>query len=109
MRIAIIGSRTITDVPIASYISASDEIVSGGAKGVDACAAAYARKNGLRLTEFLPQYERFGQAAPLIRNRLIVDYADKIIVFWDGISRGTQSVIRYARQTGKPCLVILCQ
>ena len=39
MRIAIVGSRTITEVDIAKYISDCDEIVSGGAKGVDSCAA----------------------------------------------------------------------
>ncbi len=109
MRIAIVGSKTITEVPIASYVSVSDEIVSGGAKGVDACAAAYARMNGLRLTEFLPQYGRFGQAAPIVRNREIVDYADKVIVFWDGRSKGAQSVIHYAERVGKPCQVVLCE
>ena len=38
----------------------------------------------------------------------IVDYAEKIIVFWDGQSKGAQSVIRYAKQKGKPCEVVLC-
>lgn len=109
MRIAVVGSRGITAISLAPYVSDSDEIVSGGAKGVDACAAAYARKNGLTLTEFLPQYERYGRAAPIIRNRELVDYADKVIVFWDGRSKGARSVIRYAERVGKPCQVILCE
>lgn len=109
MRIAIIGSRSIASVDLWPYVSASDEIVSGGARGVDACAARYAKRNGLLLTEFLPQYARYGRAAPILRNRSIVDYAEKVLVFWDGRSKGTQSVIRYARQTGKPCQVVLCQ
>lgn len=44
MRIAIIGSRSIASVGLAPYVSASDEIVSGGARGVDACAARYAKR-----------------------------------------------------------------
>ena len=96
MKIAVAGSRNITEVDLTPYVSADDEIVSGGAKGVDSCAAAYARANGLTLTEFLPEYARFGRAAPIKRNYRIVDYADKVVVFWDGQSKGTLSVIKYA-------------
>ena len=109
MKIAIVGSRNVTVNNIEKYISGCDEIVSGGAAGVDTCAAEYARKNGLKLTEFLPQYERYGRAAPIIRNKQIVEYADKIIVFWNGTSKGTLSVIKYAEKTGKLCEIILCK
>lgn len=108
MKIAIIGSRSITPEDISQYIADCDEIVSGGAKGVDTCAAEYAHKNGLRLTEFLPNYEKYGRAAPIRRNEQIVDYADKIIAFGDGKSKGTQSVIKYAKRADKECIIILC-
>ena len=109
MKIAVIGSRGVDKIDLSPYVSACDEIVSGGAKGVDALAAAYARENGLTLTEFLPEYERYGRAAPIKRNYKIVDYADRVIAFWDGASRGTLSVIKYAEKTGKPCEVVLCK
>ena len=109
MRIAIIGSRSIGDADICTYVSDCDEIASGGAVGVDLCAADYARKNGQKLTLFLPEYERYGRAAPIVRNKKIVDYADKIVAFWDGSSKGTLSVIKYAEKRGKPCEVILCK
>ena len=109
MKIAIIGSRSLTNIMLDKYISNEvTEIVSGGAVGVDSCAAQYAKKQGLKLTEFLPQYERYGRAAPIVRNKQIVDYADKIIVFWNGSSKGTLSVIKYAQKTEKPFEVILC-
>ena len=108
MKIAVIGSRDIMVSNIGRYISECDEIVSGGAAGVDSCAAEYAKQNGIKLTEFMPKYERYGRAAPILRNREIVDYADKIVAFWDGSSRGTLSVIKYAEKIGKPCEVILC-
>ena len=108
MKLAIVGSRNLTSIKIERYISDEvDEIVSGGAVGVDSCAAEYAEKNGLKLTVFLPKYDRYGRAAPIKRNEEIVNYADKVIAFWDGVSKGTLSVIKYAEKTGKPCEVIL--
>ena len=109
MKVAVVGSRSIFATDISMYISDGDEIVSGGAVGVDSCAAEYAKKNGLKLTVFLPQYERYGRTAPIARNKKIVDYADKIIAFWDGKSKGTLSVIKYAEKTGKQCEIILCK
>ena len=55
------------------------------------------------------QYERYGRAAPIVRNKEIVGYADKIIIFWDGSSKGTLSVIKYAKRVGKPFEVVLCK
>ena len=107
MKVAVIGSRGISAVDIGIHISGGDEIVSGGAIGIDACAAEYAKKNGLKMTVFLPQYERYGRAAPIVRNKKIVEYADKIVAFWDGKSKGTLSVIKYAEKMGKPCEIIL--
>ena len=110
MKIAVVGSRTIADVSLDEHIgSEAEEIVSGGAVGVDSCAAEYAKRKGLKLTEFLPEYKDYGRAAPIVRNKKIVDYADKVIVFWNGKSKGTLSVINYAKKTGKPCEVILCE
>ena len=109
MKVAIIGSRSIFATDIGVYISNGDEIVSGGAVGVDSCAAEYAKKNGLKLTVFLPQYERYGRAAPIVRNKEIEDYSDKIVAFWDGKSKGTLSVIKYAEKMGKLCEIILCK
>lgn len=111
MKIAIIGSRSITVSvsDIDNYMANAEEIVSGGAAGVDDCAANYAKEHGIKLTEILPQYERYGRKAPIIINKEIVDYADKIIAFWNGSSKGTLSVINYAQKTGKPCEVIRCK
>jgi len=109
MRVAIVGSRNIMVENFDKYVSKDDEIVSGGAKGVDQCAVQYANRNGIKLTEFLPEYELYGRSAPIVRNKKIVDYADKIIVFWDGSSKGSLSVIKYAEKVGKECEVIICK
>ena len=94
MKIAIIGSRNLTAENLGEYLPPEcTEIVSGGAKGIDSCAADYARTNGLILTEFLPDYQKYGRGAPLIRNKQIVDYADLVIAFWDGKSKGTKFTV----------------
>ena len=105
MKIAVVGSRSITDVDLDKFVSHADEIVSGGARGVDTCAARYARRTGKKLTEFLPDYDTYGRSAPIVRNRLIVEYADEIYAFWDGSSRGTRYVVDYAAKVGKPCRI----
>jgi predicted Rossmann fold nucleotide-binding protein DprA/Smf involved in DNA uptake len=108
MRIAIVGSRNLTVEDIGKYLpDGVCEIVSGGAKGVDSCAAQYAKANKIPLKEFLPEYEKYGRAAPIVRNRQIVQYADCVIVFWDGESKGTLSVIKYCEKTEKRCTVLV--
>ncbi len=48
MKTAVVGSRNLypSDEILAEYLLGADEIVSGGARGVDSCAAAYAKKTG---------------------------------------------------------------
>ncbi len=106
MRVAVIGSRGLRVNDLGSYLPGdATEIVSGGARGVDRSAAAYARANGLKLTEFLPQYALYGHSAPLRRNIQIIEYADIVLAFWDGRSRGTCFVIDQCKKRGKPVRV----
>ena len=99
MKVAIIGSRSLTVQDLGTYLpDGTTEIVSGGAKGIDTCAKEYAKVHGLKLTEFFPDYKRYGRGAPLKRNLQIVGYADIVIAFWDGTSRGTKYVIDHCKQ-----------
>lgn len=108
MKTAVIGSRTLHAEHLGSYLpSGTTEIVSGGAKGVDADARRYAQQNGLQLTEFLPDYRRYGRGAPLKRNLQIIEYADMVLAFWDGASRGTKFVIDQCKERGIPVKVLL--
>ena len=102
MKIAVIGSRNIKIENFKKYLPEGvTEIVSGGARGIDSCAAKYAETNGLKLTVFLPEYKRFGRAAPIIRNDRIIEYSDEIVALWDGKSKGTEYVIEKSRKLGK--------
>jgi len=95
MRVAVVGSRSIHIDNLEDYLpSDTTEIVSGGARGVDLCARNYALVHGIKLTEFYPEYEKYGRVAPIKRNLLIINNSDLVIAFWDGKSRGTDFVIR---------------
>ncbi len=90
MKIAVIGSRNLKVENLEEYLPVDCmEIVSGGAKGIDECALKYAKAHDITLTEFLPQYKVYGRASPIVRNKKIVDYADSVLAFWDGKSKGT--------------------
>lgn len=103
MRVALIGSRTLTiEHPEAFLPPNTTEILSGGAKGIDTCAASYAKAHHIALREFLPDYASFGKSAPLRRNIQIVRDAELVIAFWDGSSKGTKFVIDYCRAHGIP-------
>lgn len=67
---------------------------------MDTSAREYALSHGIKLTEFLPEYTRFGRSAPLKRNITIIEYADIVLAFWDGKSRGTKFVIDNCRRLG---------
>ena len=101
MKVAVIGSRGLSVSDLGRYLPENTtEIVSGGAKGVDTSAREYALSHEIKLTEFLPEYTRFGRSAPLKRNITIIEYSDIVLAFWDGKSRGTKFVIDNCRKLG---------
>ena len=107
MKVAVIGSRDLSEIDIEKYIPDDvSEIVSGGARGIDTLAKEYAMKKKILYTEFLPQYSRYGRAAPIRRNQEIAEYADMAIAFWNGESKGTEYAIRLFQRLGKRVTVI---
>ena len=109
MKVAVIGSRGLLIENLGDYLpEETTEIISGGARGVDACAREYALRNGLKLTEYLPEYSRYGRGAPLKRDITIIINADLVLAFWDGRSRGTKYVIDSCKRKGisiKICVI----
>lgn len=106
MKLAVIGSRGLS-MDISPYIPDDcTEIISGGAVGIDTAAEYYADCHRISKHIIRPQYDKYGNKAPLIRNKLIVDIADEVLAIWDGRSRGTKYTIDYANQCQKPVTII---
>jgi hypothetical protein len=113
MKLAVIGSRSFSDIVlfektlISRFSSPTpDLIISGGAAGADRIAANYAKKRGIPLKEFLPDWKTHGNSAGIIRNADIIQAADWVLAFWDGTSRGTANSLTVAKRLKKPTVVI---
>ena len=106
MRIAVVGSRNLNIENMEDYIPIdTDEIVTGGAKGIDKCAVRFAQKIGIKYTEILPNYKKYGIAAPIVRNKKIVKSVEAAVIFWDGKSKGTKSVIDFCNEFDVPIIL----
>ena len=109
MKTAIIGSRDLV-VDLQKYLPAGiTMVVSGGSRGIDTLAELYAYVNDIPKMIFLPEYDKHGKQAPLVRSKLIVDNADMVVAFWDGKSAGTKFAIDYAKSINKEVIVHLFQ
>ena len=77
-------------------------VVSGGARGADALGERYAEENGFKIEKHPTEWKIYGRGAGPRRNKQMAEVADYVICFWDEKSKGTKSMIDYARKCGKP-------
>jgi hypothetical protein len=91
------------------------EIVSGKQKtvdkdgneyGADFLGEKYAKEKGYKVTPFPADWKNNGKAAGFMRNEQMAEYADCLIAFWDGKSRGTADMIERAKSHGLKIRVI---
>jgi len=73
------------------------EVVSGGAKGADILGEKYAYERGYPVKRFPADWDKHGKSAGYKRNVEMADYADALIAFWDGKSKGTKHMIDIAK------------
>jgi len=110
MKVAIVGSRKYTNLrKVQTYIAnlpKDTTVISGGAPGVDRIAEMAARRLGLKVVIYPAQWDVYGKMAGIIRNAQIVTECDRLVAFWDNVSRGTRDSIDKARKAGKPVEVI---
>lgn len=83
-----------------SNITDEIQIVSGCASGADALGERYAQEKGYSLKRFPADWNSYGRSAGPKRNRQMAQYADALIAFWDGVSRGTKNMIDEATSAG---------
>ena len=107
-RVIIAGCRTYDDYDslkaYADYklsrIEDDIEIISGGARGADALGERYAKEKGYSIKRFPAEWERYGRSAGPRRNEAMAKYADALLAYWDGESRGTKNMIELAKANG---------
>lgn len=91
--------KTYTDY-VLSNIQEEIQIVSGCASGADSLGERYAREKGYSLMRFPADWGKYGRSAGIRRNKQMALYADALIAFWDGVSRGTKNMIEEASAQG---------
>ena len=121
MRIAIVGSPKYRDeTKLFPIISAFLEeqthsnvvIVTGNMEGAERNASRFAHARGLDCVVFRPvkpvnQTIQAMMKSVFVRNKHIVDNADKVLAFWDGESPETEHLINYAKAREVACMTII--
>lgn len=96
---------------MADYVDAlapGSTVVTGGASGVDAAAARAARDRAISLIRVPASFdEARDPSAAARRNQALVDQADTLVAFWDGVSAGTRRTIDRALDSGKEVHVFI--
>ena len=126
MKLAIIGSRSFDNynllentiklylarcitgrnVPENCWQYKFDEIISGGAIGADALGAIFAHENNIKLTEFIPDWKKYGKKAGILRNEDIIKNCDVVLAFWNSESRGTANSLSIAKKLKKTTIIV---
>ncbi len=127
MKVIIAGSRDLiySSNKIEEFVKKAEkafekpvtELVCGMAQGIDRCAYNWAleRRPRIEISDFpYGDYvdhaiEEFGnrKMAGVIRNRAMADYADGLILIWDGASSGSASMYEEAQKRGLPIVEVV--
>lgn len=103
MKTIIAGSRSIESYDLVRhYIQELDwtisEVVCGCAQGVDSWGEMWALENNIPIKYFKADWFLGRKAGP-IRNKAMAEYADALLLIWDGKSNGSRDMLRIARET----------
>lgn len=116
MKLIIAGGRDINLEPheILNAIADTDlvlaeitEIVSGGASGADKSGEVMASIVGIDIKRFPAKWDEYGKIAGPIRNKQMADYADALLLFWDGKSRGSADMKKQMQDVDKPIYEVI--
>lgn len=117
MKLIISGSRNFDDYELlckkASLVNENvdeiTEVICGGAKGADMLGKKWADENGIPVKLMPANWAKHGKAAGPIRNREMAEYADALLVFWDGESPGTKNMLAIATELKLPYHLVSCE
>lgn len=124
MKLIIAGSRKFNnyellrkeaDEYLSKRIEHEVEIVSGMAIGADKLGWKYAKLKGYPVAEFSAKWDdiqdrppheiginpfgkKYWRKAGLVRNEEMAEYADHLLIFWDGKSAGSRNMIEVAKK-----------
>lgn len=78
----------------------SVQIVCGGARGADSLGEKLAKEMNWNIQYFRADWDEYGKSAGYRRNKEMAEYANALVAFWDGKSKGTKHMIDLALAEG---------
>ena len=99
---------TRMDAVLKVHIESGYEItvISGTANGADKLGEQYAKDHGFKIVRMPAQWDTHGKSAGYKRNVEMADVCDEIVVFWDGISKGTKHMYDIGIRKSIPTYVV---
>lgn len=104
MKCIIAGSRTATveqvikALELCPFTEDITEVVSGCARGADSYGELIAEEYNISVKKFPAQWNVYGRGAGYIRNAEMAEYADSLVLVWDGSSTGSSSMLELAKK-----------
>ena len=77
------------------------EVVSGGAQGIDQGGERWAKSHWVKLQQINANWE-LGKNAGRIRNKIMANYGDALLLIWDGKSPGSRNMREEMKKMEKP-------
>ena len=113
MKVIIAGSRDITDFQLVlpvierfeGEVAVISEVVSGGARGVDALGEKWAAMRLTPVRRFPADWGTWGPAAGPMRNRQMAEYASGLVLVHTG-GKGSASMKYQAHKLGLKILEV---
>lgn len=110
MKVIIAGSRDFDRLLLVTWAAVASgfditEVVSGGAQGIDTMGEWWAKRHSIPIKPFYvstKDWDRYGNQAGHLRNQKMAEYADALILIWDGGSPGSANMKQQARRMGLP-------
>lgn len=114
MRLIIAGSRTIkqSEDQICALLNSHNiqevtEVVCGMAYGIDQSGKEWADNYSIPVAPFPADWDKYGKAAGHIRNKEMAEYADALLLIWDGESKGSKNMKETMLKLGKPVYEVI--
>lgn len=117
MKLIVAGGRDFTDISrmdselknlvMNGTLPDDVELVCGMARGADTTAYLlwkHVYQNPIH--EFPAKWDTHAKSAGFIRNTEMAEFADFLVAFWDGSSRGTAHMIATMQHLRKPYIII---
>lgn len=83
-----------------------EQVISGAARGADRIGEHWAKARNIPVHLEYPKWHKYSsETAPLKRNQIMAQMTDVVVIFWDGMSTGSQHMKSCAEKLGKEVYV----